>query len=198
MNPRGQGGGLREEILDAAAGLLAASGARDGVTLRAIARQAGIAAPSIYPHFPSRDAILDAVVSRTFAQLGEAADVASAQAPSGSRRVAAICDAYIAFAREHPGEYRILFDRSPSNVATPAHPYPAGLDAFRLLEAAIEQTIRERGLTSDPTRDAQLIWMSLHGLATLLPATPGFPWADSDGTVRRLLSALGYGPMPTA
>jgi AcrR family transcriptional regulator len=54
---------MRREILDAAIVLLGQAGTDDGVTLRAIARQAGIAAPSVYPHFSDRDAIIDAVLA---------------------------------------------------------------------------------------------------------------------------------------
>lgn len=49
--------------------LLVRAASRDAVTLRSIAREAGIAAPSIYHHFADRDAVLDAVVSTTFEQL---------------------------------------------------------------------------------------------------------------------------------
>lgn len=54
VNPRGQGPRLRQDILDAATALLGREPAV-AVTLRAIARQAGVAAPSIYAHFPHRE-----------------------------------------------------------------------------------------------------------------------------------------------
>src|SRR6187402_1454924 len=91
VNRRGQGERLRDEILDAASRLLATSGSRDAVTLRAVAREAAIAAPSIYPHFPNRDAVLDAVVVRTFDQLAAFCSAAGAQVPPGAARLDAIC-----------------------------------------------------------------------------------------------------------
>ena len=191
INRRGQGSALREEILDAAGRLLAAPESRGEVTLRAIAREAGIAAPSIYPHFADRDAVLDAVVSRTFAALQRACVDAAEGAESGATQVRAVCDAYATFVRERPGEYRILFDRSPVNLSEPPRPYPEGIRAFELLIQGLERMVSEGTSTStDPVRDAQALWASLHGVLTLVPATPGFPWKPLDQILERYTSSL--------
>ena len=60
---------LRGEILSAAAQILDATGDENAVTLRAVARAAGISAPSIYAHFPNRQAILLALVQDAFNDL---------------------------------------------------------------------------------------------------------------------------------
>ncbi|MFD3524972.1 TetR/AcrR family transcriptional regulator [Streptomyces sp. NPDC058653] len=67
-NRRGEGGRLRTEILAAATRLLD-RGDQRACTLRAVAREAGIAASSIYPHFPDRSAIVLAVAREAFAEL---------------------------------------------------------------------------------------------------------------------------------
>ena len=56
----------------AALALIERTGSAEAVTLRAVAREVGIAAPSIYAHFPDRDAVLMAVVVRIFDELTEA------------------------------------------------------------------------------------------------------------------------------
>ena len=53
----------RELILDAAERLFAAHGV-DGVALRDLARELGLTAPSLYNHFPSKQALYDAVLDR--------------------------------------------------------------------------------------------------------------------------------------
>ena len=65
-NRRGEGGRLREEILQAATDLLERGGNAEAVTLRAIAREVGISAPSIYGHFEDREAIVSAVIDNAF------------------------------------------------------------------------------------------------------------------------------------
>lgn len=188
-NKRGFGVLLREEILAAADRLLTESGTGEAVTLRAIAREANIAAPSIYPHFPNRDAILDAVVDRTFTLLATACREASEGLTDGRTRVEAISLAYVDFAREHPGKYRTLFERSAPNIASPPHPYPAGIQAFDLLVQAL--TAAEFGTRSsgvDVQARAQTLFATLHGIAVLPPALPGFPWAPQT-TLTRLAAS---------
>ena len=79
-NARGQGARLAEDIVTAALDLIEQHGSAEAVTLRAVARQAGIAAPSIYPHFADREAILLAVVVRVFDELAAAIQQATGAA----------------------------------------------------------------------------------------------------------------------
>lgn len=190
INRWGEGARLREEILEAAARLLTTAVARNAVTLRAIAREAGIAAPSIYRHFHNREAIFDAVVERAFVRLEDACGAAVASTRSGEERIEAVSRAYVAFGVSHSSEYRIMFERSVSSRTTlPVREYPAGTRAFQLLVDAFADFACEAGLTSaEPLRDAQALWVALHGVVTLVPATPGFPWVAPDAIIDRLLS----------
>ncbi|MGY2062927.1 helix-turn-helix domain-containing protein, partial [Nocardia gipuzkoensis] len=60
-NARGQGSALRHEIVAAATRLTEEVESEAELTLRSIARAAGVSAPSIYPHFPDREAVLRAM-----------------------------------------------------------------------------------------------------------------------------------------
>ena len=197
VNRRGDGGRLREEILLAATRLLGRATSQDAVTLRAIARETGVAAPSIYKHFADRDAVLEAVVSATFARLEAVCAHAYAHHSTGTERVHAISRAYVAFAAEHPSEYRMLFERSAGNLATDPHPYPAGIRAFGyLVDACVQMAAERRSSTTaaptgaDPVRSAHALWAALHGVVTLIPATPGFPWEPAADLVDHLLGRL--------
>jgi AcrR family transcriptional regulator len=97
------------------------TGDESAVTLRAVARRVGIATPSIYRHFPDRPRIMLAAVRAAFVEL-EAA-LRTAVAASGDdprRRLFAVCQAYLEFARAHPGRYRTMFGgvRMPDVSAT--------------------------------------------------------------------------------
>jgi AcrR family transcriptional regulator len=190
-NKRGSGGHLREEIVAAAEQLLAASGSSEAVTLRAIARQAGIAAPSIYPHFADRDAILDVVVNRAFETLARTCrDAAVGQSP-GVAEIEAIATAYVGFARDHPGRYRILFERSSANIASPPRQYDEGIDAFGLLVEAVGRALL--GVPADdqqPMLDAQTLFVALHGIATLPRALPAFRWLDEAALIRNAVTRI--------
>src|SRR4051812_4498331 len=68
-NRRGEGGHLRRDILAAAVALLDETGDENALTLRAVARRAGISAPSIYPHFADRTTLMLTIVQDAFAEL---------------------------------------------------------------------------------------------------------------------------------
>lgn len=192
-NPRGQGGLLRAEILAAAADLLEETGNEDAVSLRALAKRIGITAPAIYGHFVDRDAILAAVVELVFADLFSALVAAAERYEEPVDRLRAICLAYLDFARSQPGRFRVLFDRRregasgiPNAVSVESM---IGGNAFSMLTSGIENCIRAgRSTSTDVVRDATLLWIGLHGYASLRAGVPYFPWPPTEELVDDLLS----------
>ena len=109
-NARGQGGRLTEDIVSAALELIEREGTDEAVTLRAVAREIGIAAPSIYAHFPDRAAIMLAVVSRVFDELTLAIlQERDAAGDDPVENLVAGCEGYVTFGLRHPARYRVLF-----------------------------------------------------------------------------------------
>jgi AcrR family transcriptional regulator len=192
-NPRGSGTRLRAEILAAATTLLEESGTTEAVTLRAIARRVGISAPSIYAHFPDRDAVLDQVLQGAFTQLYAAihADIDGIADPV--ERLRRGCQAYLRFAHERPQPYRIMFQRvdpRPAEVR-PESDSTDGLiggDAFQILVDAIAACARAgRSTSTDPYTDAVAVWIAMHGYALLRAGLPEFPWPPDDETFDRIV-----------
>jgi len=184
-NPRGEGGRLRAEILRAATELLDETGQEQSVTLRAVARRIGIAAPSIYGHFPNREAILFAVVAQAFAELTEALHAARAAAGADPRaRLTAVTGAYLDFARHRPRRYRVMFggvwdvtDAVRAAAVTEADAADLGRDAFTVVTDTLRECITAGVSTStDPDGDAVALWVALHGLAHQQAVVPHFPW----------------------
>src|ERR1700732_4657292 len=164
-NARGQGGRLTEDIVSAALALIERTGSHEAVTLRAVAREAGIAAPSIYAHFPDRDAVLMAVVARIFDELTQAIEQGQKTAghdPAG--RLVAGCEAYVAFGLGHPARYSMLFstqrpaapDPKPVPTGPDGRPVPAfGAQSLALLVQAIQDCVTAGGSAStDGVADA--------------------------------------------
>jgi AcrR family transcriptional regulator len=108
-NPRGEGERLREEIITAASELISETGDPDQLTLRGVAKKVGIAAPSIYRHFPDADHLKMAVVAASFATFSQARDEASRHITDPAQALLARCRAYCQFALDHPGPYRFMF-----------------------------------------------------------------------------------------
>jgi AcrR family transcriptional regulator len=191
-NRRGEGGKLRADILAAAAALLERTGNEEAVTLRAVAREVGISAPSIYSHFPDREAIVEAVVDGAFADFNaaieDAANAAIAAGAGPRERVRAGCAAYLRFAAERPNRYKLMFERQHRIGGDVPDVQITGFD---LLVRSIQDCVAAGiSASTDAARDATAIWLALHGYATLPARLPMFPWPDADALLDRIVDGL--------
>ncbi len=191
-NPRGHGGRLREEILAGATRLLEATGSEESVTLRSVAREVGIAAPSIYAHFPDREAIVDAVVDAAFIQLGEATGLASGGAGEDPvTRLLAGCQAYARFAIERPGRYRMMFGRTRDDDATTQIANPLRRGTLQALADAIGACAAAgRSASTDAWVDAVELWSAMHGAVSLRIGLRRFPWPPLEQSIETLTRRL--------
>ena len=189
--------------MSGALALIERTGSDEAVTLRAVAREVGIAAPSIYAHFPDRDAIVMAVVVRIFDELTEAIEAgAEAGGPgSGCRLVAGLRGVRGLRARAtrpataccSPGggrQRRTTASRSRS--APDGRPVlEFGAESFALLVQDIEDCVSAGvSASTDVVADATAVWVALHGTVTLRTALPGFPWPGLAPQLRHEVLAL--------
>ena len=175
-NPRGAGDRLREELITAASEMIAESGDASQLTLRGVAKRVGVAAPSIYRHFPDADHLKMAVVERSFATFAAARENASRHLTGPAEALLAGCRAYCQFALDHPGPYRFMFSHQiPAAGRTPG---PAGLAAFHGLVNSIRrcQDTGTAHAPDDPEHLAAQVWATLHGMVLLRMNAPHFPW----------------------
>ncbi|GAA2843642.1 TetR/AcrR family transcriptional regulator [Crossiella cryophila] len=203
-NRRGEGALLRTEILTAATELIEAGGDERAVTLRAVARRAGIAAPSIYPHFPDQPTLMLAVVRQAFADLACRLWAATEAAGEDPRhRLRAVCTAYLGFARDHPERYRLMFDGAWKPVVgrgglTTTLLTALGAEALGILTGILRDCVTAGHCTSQaPETDAVALWLGLHGLAHQRAVRTPFPWpADITQRIAIPLSHLCSLPTP--
>ena len=192
-NARGQGDRLRREIIDAARDILAETGNLDRLTLREVARRVGIAATSVYLHFPDAEHLAVAALEQTFAQLTATTSAAAAGYADPAEALLARCRAYCQFGLDHPGHYRVMFhlDLMPSLAAGDPEQTP-GQRAFRALLATVEACLAAGagGPHPDPYRLALLVWAAEHGLVSARLARPGLHWGTLDGMVTEAVSRL--------
>src|SRR5215469_18533094 len=95
-NPRGQGERLREDIIAAASRLLEDPGTGP-LSLRAVAREVGVAATSVYLHFDDVESLVRAVASRRYTDLIRAQDSATEDVADPCDRLRAACLMYCEF-----------------------------------------------------------------------------------------------------
>ena len=107
-NPRGQGDRLRADIIEAASRLLA-DPAAPPLTLRGVARAAGVAATSVYLHFADTDELVLAVADQHFSAMLAAEQAARDAAATPRDAVRAMALAYCDFGLANPGLYLVMF-----------------------------------------------------------------------------------------
>jgi AcrR family transcriptional regulator len=150
-------GDLRAAILTEAARLVAERGA-DRVSLRELAREAGVSHAAPAHHFTDRRGLFTALAAQGFELL------AAALAEARPRFLDAAL-AYVRFAIEHPGHYRVMFDKSlldPSSRELAAAEAAAGAELSRGVAS-----LPDRHAQADP-RGAQLAaWSLVHGFSML-------------------------------
>ena len=150
-------GDLRAVILDEAARLVAKRGA-DGVSLRELARSAGVSHAAPAHHFTDRRGLFTALATQGFALLAQAlAEV------RGDFADAAL--AYVRFAIGHPGHYEVMFNKSlldVSNTELVAAEAAAGAELSRGVA-----TLRDPKARADPASAQLAAWSLVHGFATL-------------------------------
>ena len=208
-NRRGEGQRLREELLAAADAIVTETGDGSALSLRSVAARAGVAATSVYLHFADIDALKAALAQRCFAEFAAARDQAAAGAGDPAATLIAGCQAYVRYALDHPGQYRLMFspdlptlapsistgstspiDGSGSERAQPeASPSNSAFDGLvnsiqRCQHADIAST------DTDPTRLAVLVWTALHGQASLRMNRPDFPWPPLENMITELVIRL--------
>ncbi|WP_372666750.1 TetR/AcrR family transcriptional regulator [Amycolatopsis kentuckyensis] len=186
-NARGQGELLRDEIVTAAVRMLEELGDDEALSLRAVAREVSIAATSVYLHFPDRDALVLAAMRRCHEELVGTGDAAAAAAPDPAAALRARILAQAAWAREHPGLYKVLHESAVHR----RHGMPfKEVMVARTTEAV--QACMDAGLA--PADDAATVAIDLrtavNGMLAQRINEPDLPWPPAVEQVDRFLVKL--------
>jgi AcrR family transcriptional regulator len=171
-------GDLRNALIAAAREELAA-GKYETLSVRELARRAGVAPNAFYRHFESKEAIFAALATEGFQQLAARFDALPALTPK--QRLCLMSETYTGFAEEHPAQYRLMFGCAKASLMDHPSLHEAAAGCFGRLVAA---TIAASGSGSPEDPEILLraydIWSLVHGWSMLcidgvtffLPPTP--------------------------
>ena len=154
-------GDLRTACLRAARELLEEDGGA-GLSLRAVARRAGVSPTAPYRHFASREVLVSAIAAEGYREL--AGCLAEAHpAPLTPADLATVAVAYVRFALEHPALFRVMFSEpcDPGNDERAAA--TAAIAAY--VDALVRRAFPDIGTAVDALSTA--VWALVHGLAFL-------------------------------
>jgi AcrR family transcriptional regulator len=135
----------------------------DAVTTRRLSTEIEYSQPVLYKHFPSMEAIAEALAIQGFGELADAIRTARADAGADQSPLVPMARAYLSFARDNPALYDAMFIRA-TNLRFAADDTPAPLvAAFDELRVAV--AIVSGGRDVDTL--TEVFWAALHGLTSL-------------------------------
>jgi AcrR family transcriptional regulator len=187
---------LKEACLAEAMAIIAADGV-EKLSLREVARRLGVSHQAPYRHFPSRDHILAELVARAFAAFAAFLD-RHERTDDPDADMARMGEAYLAYARDNPLAYRLMFGTPLPDWGAHPEMLRQGRHAFSLLCEALGRRAAARGEAKgedEILRDALFVWSCLHGLAAIrssdTAAALGIPPALMEGMGGHVLARIG-------
>ena len=190
-------GDLRRTLIDAALAIVERAGP-GALSLRELARKAGVSHAAPYRHFESREALLVELASEGFRGLAAESQALAGDIRDPEARLRALGVAYVRYAVAHPGHFRVMFSseihdggEQPELAAAGAPTLEALVDAIAAAQAA--------GVVKGDDARAQAVpaWALMHGLAMLVvdrqlgPLMEGTPAVD--GLAERLVDVFLHG-----
>ena len=191
---KGDGHLRRAEILEAAERIFVAQG-YEGATIRKIADEVGVSSTALYMHFQDKGCILLEICERTLRLLYERNSEIAAKPLDPVVRVRMMLESYMRWGMEHPNAYQLVYSGKPlSQVGVgpwPEDTRDLSTQCYEIFRNVVREIAAAGRLRSGaPESAAQALWMSCHGVVTLLASRPNFDWAPHDELIEVTLEGL--------
>lgn len=190
-NHKGEGSRLKDELMQAAMRILDRAPATS-LSLRMVAREAGVAAPSVYPHFPDAATMMSEIVRECWEQMAAAmADAArSCTSDDAFDCLKEQMAAFVRYAMERPSRYQLLFALQPVEEEDTMAGYLR--PAYREARVSIDRYVTQGGrLPAEDEMSTVLLVISLaHGRIALAHLAPHREGNSAVAVERFVLSLL--------
>jgi AcrR family transcriptional regulator len=159
---------LREQVVAASLTLIEEQGIA-ALSLREVARRAGVSHQAPYHHFGSKDALVAELVGRGFTRLSEMLESTERTRGTPARRLRLAARAYVDFALANPAAFRIMFRPELADLSACPSAGAAGSRAYSVLLRLVDQNFRGPRVGPDRLEAITTMhWSMVHGLSTLL------------------------------
>jgi AcrR family transcriptional regulator len=158
--------------------------------VRAVTARAGVTPNALYLHFADKEALLSAAMTADYKEFRTVLQTAIPPAAEPVDQLRAYAHAYLEFADQRPGLYRVLFMTTiREGVPVPFRGAPTGddegVDAFNDFLTIVTRCLPD---DVDPFTQSAYIWAALHGFAALRQAIPTFPWPTEQEYVEHMVT----------
>lgn len=154
---------LKEKVLTASLELIQTQGL-GALSMREVARRAGVSHQAPYHHFADKESIVAELVRRGFAILADRMEATASTAPT-AKRLYGVGRDYVEFALEQPGYFQLMFRSELLDLNRFPKAQAESDRAFGILQ----RLVFDRYETAPELREAivTLHWSLVHGMASL-------------------------------
>lgn len=180
---------VRRRILRASRVLIEREGL-SALSMREVARRAGVSHQAPYNHFPDREAILGALAEEGFVLLRDKLVLVLESSADTSERIRAGLRGYVEFAVQYPAHFRLMFRPELVDLDNCPGAKEAGDKVFTMFTDVVKELV-----PTGPASDAliALCWSVCHGLACLIldgPLTRKLPDAEHEAILAGVTSTF--------
>ena len=138
------------------------------LSLRALAREAGVSATAPYRHFPTKRCLLAALATQGFERLGERMHEVVESDLNVEDRFVAMGVTYIEFALENPVAYQLMFGSIIGDFSEYDMLHNAAGATYAEVLRMLQLVIDEKALDVSVEALGGVVWAGVHGMASLL------------------------------
>lgn len=163
-----------ERVIKDTAGRHVATAGAAALSLRAVARELGLVSSALYRYYPSRDALLTALIVEAYDAVGAAAETADDPDLPAGHRWLAVCRAVRAWAHAHPHEWALVYGSPVPGYAAPQETVASATRLARVMAAVVLAAAADGSLRppARPLPGPRLVTDAVREMAGGAPAAP--------------------------
>ena len=159
-------GDLREVLLGLAVQHIAAVGI-EKLSIRELARQAGVSATAPFRHFPDKLTLLGALAIEGFTELANRMQSPAQRKQDREAQFVQLGSTYVQFAEDYPVHYQLMFGAVLGDFSKFPELQQAASNAYSMLDKLLTAIKVEEKLTVEVSLLGGLVWSTVHGMASL-------------------------------
>jgi AcrR family transcriptional regulator len=164
-------GGLRSALVSLAVKEIARAGV-EKLSLRSLARQAGVSPTAPFRHFPDKQTLLAGIAIVGFEELARRLTETSESNAGIEERFIELGATYVGFAQDFPVHYQLMFGAVLGDFSASKELQEASAASYAVLDATLTEIKNNQQLDHDVATLGGLVWSTVHGMASLVFNVP--------------------------
>lgn len=164
-------GELRSALVSLAVKEIARAGV-EKLSLRSLARQAGVSPTAPFRHFPDKQTLLAGIAIAGFEELARRLTETSESNAGIEERFIELGATYVGFAQDFPVHYQLMFGAVLGDFSASKELQEAAASSYAVLDATLTEIKDNQQLDHDVATLGGLVWSTVHGMASLVFNVP--------------------------